>query len=58
MMLAAAVAPLLQDGSPERAVQLTALRDVRESLGEVGAASRVAAMALDLAQHAPDPLPA
>ena len=51
--LADAVAPLLRDGSPERAAQLRALREVRDSLGETGAASRVAAMALELAERAP-----
>ena len=51
--LADAVAPLLRDGSPERVAQLRALREVRDSLGETGAASRVAAMALELAERAP-----
>jgi len=58
MMLAQALSPLLHEGSPERAAQLTALHEVRASLGEVGAASRVAAIALDLAERATDPLPA
>ena len=52
-LLAAAVSPLLQDGSPARTAQLRALREVRDSLGEAGAASRVAAMALELAERAP-----
>jgi len=51
--LADALAPLLQANSAERAVQLHALQSVRESLGEAGAADRVAAMALELANGAP-----
>jgi lipid-A-disaccharide synthase len=47
--LANAVAPLLQHGSAEREAQLHALGAVRASLGEVGAADRVAALALELA---------
>ena len=47
--LAAAAGPLLRHGSPEREEQVRALQAVRESLGEVGAATRVAAMALEMA---------
>jgi lipid-A-disaccharide synthase len=52
-----ALAPLLDRGSPRRAAQVDALRGVRDSLGETGAADRVAAMALDLALHASPPGP-
>jgi len=51
--LADALAPLLQHGSAERAAQLAGLRAVRDSLGEMGAASRVASMALELAERSP-----
>jgi lipid-A-disaccharide synthase len=53
--LADALAPLLDRDSGERAEQLRALREVRESLGEAGATARVAAMAIELAQGAPLP---
>jgi lipid-A-disaccharide synthase len=53
--LAHALAPLLDSRSPERAAQVQALREVRESLGEPGAATRVARMALELAQGATSP---
>jgi lipid-A-disaccharide synthase len=53
--LAHALAPLLDSRSPERAAQVQALREVRESLGEPGAATRVARMALELAQGATAP---
>ena len=56
--LAQALAPLLDRQSAERARQVDALRAVRASLGETGAAGRVAAMALELAQGAPIPAPA
>jgi lipid-A-disaccharide synthase len=46
-----ALAPLLDHGSPRRSAQVDELRDVRDSLGEAGAADRVAAMALELALH-------
>ena len=52
-ILANAVQPLLEHGSAERTSQLRALRDVRDSLGEVGAAGRVASMALELAERSP-----
>lgn len=55
MALANALGPLLDPDSAERAAQLQALQSVRQSLGEVGAAERVAAMALELAQGAPTP---
>jgi lipid-A-disaccharide synthase len=48
--LADALEPLLDGESEQRATQLRALGAVRASLGEVGAAKRVAAMALDLAR--------
>ena len=48
--LANALGPLLDDESPDRAAQVMALRELRDSLGEPGAATRVAAMALELAQ--------
>lgn len=53
--LTQAVEPLLDHHSAERAAQVEALREVRESLGETGAATRVAAMALELARGAPAP---
>lgn len=53
MALADALGPLLDHGSADRGTQLRALHEVRESLGEVGAAARVAAMALELASGAP-----
>jgi len=48
--LADALRPLLQPDSPQRATQVEGLRAVRDSLGETGAATRVAAMALELAE--------
>ncbi len=51
LRLVAAVAPLLDHASPERQAQVQALRSVRDSLGEVGAADRVADMALELAER-------
>lgn len=51
LALANAVAPLLDQASPARRTQLHALQAVRDSLGEVGAADRVAAMALELAER-------
>ena len=53
MALADALGPLLDARSEERAAQLRALGVVRDSLGEVGAARRVAAMALELAHGTP-----
>jgi lipid-A-disaccharide synthase len=53
--LANALDSLLDERSPQRAAQVEALRAVRESLGEPGAATRVAAMALELAQQMPAP---
>lgn len=55
--LAEALGPLLDHASPVRASQLEALRAVRDSLGGVGAAERVAAMALALAER-PSAVPA
>jgi lipid-A-disaccharide synthase len=52
MGLANTLEPLLDQRSAERDAQLQALREVRDSLGEVGAAERVAAMALGLTQPA------
>jgi len=51
--LADALTPLLQRDSPQRAAQVAALRAVRDSLGETGAAGRVAAMAIELAEGTP-----
>ena len=53
--LVQALGPLLDHHSAERTEQVRALRAVRDSLGEPGAATRVAAMALELAQDAPSP---
>ena len=53
--LARALEPLLDHRSAQRAEQVRALQEVRESLGLPGAATRVAAMALELAQGAPAP---
>ena len=50
--LADALAPLLDRTAPQRRVQLEALRAVRDSLGETGAADRVARLALDVAAQA------
>lgn len=47
-LLAAALLPLLRDGSPERARQLQGLREVRERVGGPGAAERTAKIAVDL----------
>ncbi len=52
MAMADAIAPLLRTGSPERERILRDLAEVRAMLGEVGAARRVADMALELAQRA------
>lgn len=46
--LAAALLPLLAEGSPERARQLEGLRLVRRRLGEAGASARTAAVAASL----------
>lgn len=51
--LADALAPLLDHASPVRQAQVSALNEVRDSLGEAGAASRVAEMALELATASP-----
>lgn len=48
--LAAALAPLLVEGSPERARQLEGLREVRRRLGEPGASARAAGIARTLLQ--------
>src|SRR5690348_8698281 len=53
--LVRALEPLLDHRSAQRAEQVGALQEVRESLGLPGAATRVAAMALELAQGAPAP---
>lgn len=46
--IAAALVPLLSRESPTRRAMLADLADVRRQLGEAGAASRVASMALEL----------
>jgi lipid-A-disaccharide synthase len=53
--LVRALEPLLDHDSAQRAEQVRAMREVRESLGAPGAATRVASMALELAQGAPAP---
>jgi lipid-A-disaccharide synthase len=53
MVVADTLEPLLDRSSPVRAEMVERLRAVRDSLGEAGAASRVAAMALSLAERAP-----
>ncbi len=53
LALADAVAPLIRHGSAAREAQVRGLQSVRDSLGEAGAASRVAAMALELAKGVP-----
>jgi lipid-A-disaccharide synthase len=52
MALADALAPLLDPRSAARQALVADLRAVRDTLGEPGAAGRVAAMALDLANRA------
>lgn len=47
--VAAALQPLLDSGSPERARMIADLREVRSALGSPGAARRVAALAVELA---------
>ena len=49
--MADAIEPLLRKESAERTTMLRDLRELRASLGEPGAARRVAALALDLAQR-------
>jgi lipid-A-disaccharide synthase len=49
--VACALEPLLNLASDERRTMVEALNAVRASLGQPGAAGRVAAMALDLARH-------
>lgn len=51
--LVEALSPLLREGSAEREAQLRALASVRASLGEAGAATRVAAIALEMTAGAP-----
>ena len=51
--VADALEPLLDRTSPERAEMVKALGEVRASLGEPGAARRVATMAIDLASATP-----
>ena len=48
--VADALAPLLDTTSPARAAMVEQLRAVRDTLGEAGAATRVAAMAMALAE--------
>jgi lipid A disaccharide synthetase len=52
MALADALEPLLDPWSAARLALVADLRAVRDTLGEPGAAGRVAAMALDLANRA------
>jgi lipid-A-disaccharide synthase len=47
-LLAAALLPLLREGSPERTGQLQGLREVRERIGGPGAAERTAHIAAEL----------
>ncbi|MGD0484597.1 MAG: lipid-A-disaccharide synthase [Gemmatimonadales bacterium] len=47
-LLAGALLPLLTEGSPERTLQLTGLREVRQRLGEPGASGRAARIACSL----------
>lgn len=51
LAVADALEPLLDRDSPIRAAMVNELRTVRASLGEPGAARRVAAMAIELAQR-------
>lgn len=51
--VADALEPLLRRGSPQRTAMLEELAQVRASLGEPGAASRVAAMAMEMAEAEP-----
>lgn len=52
--VADALAPLLDRGSAERRVMIEGLARVRASMGQAGAAGRVADMALDLAERRRD----
>jgi hypothetical protein len=49
--VARALEPLLNPASDERRTMVEALHAVRASLGQPGAAGRVAAMALELAER-------
>jgi lipid-A-disaccharide synthase len=49
--VADALEPLLDRGSPRRAAMISELAAVRATLGEAGAAERVAAMAMTLAER-------
>jgi lipid-A-disaccharide synthase len=53
--VADALAPLLDHGSADRRTMIEGLSAVRASLGRPGAAERVAAMAMALANGAPEP---
>jgi lipid-A-disaccharide synthase len=55
--VADALEPLLDRNDPRRAEMVEQLRAVRDRLGEAGAAKRVAAMAIALAERAPAPVP-
>jgi lipid-A-disaccharide synthase len=52
LAVARALEPLLNLASDDRRTMIEALNAVRASLGQPGAAGRVAVMALELAEHA------